>query len=89
MAGNWYLVRGGRRRARRHGGEELRRDRVRALLRRYGVLFRELLERELPPLRWGELFRTLRLMELSGRFLPDSSSRACPACSSPRMRQSA
>jgi ATP-dependent Lhr-like helicase len=49
--------------------EELNKDRVRLLLQRYGVLFRELLERELPALRWGHLFRTLRLMELSGEVL--------------------
>jgi len=33
--------------------EELRKDRVRLLLDRYGVVFRELLLRELPPLRWA------------------------------------
>jgi ATP-dependent Lhr-like helicase len=49
--------------------EELARDRARQLLRRYGVLFRELLERELPPLRWGSVFRALRLMELGGEIL--------------------
>jgi len=49
--------------------EELRRDRVRLLLDRHGVLFRELVGRELPALRWGALFRTLRLMELSGEVL--------------------
>jgi ATP-dependent Lhr-like helicase len=49
--------------------EELNKDRARLLLHRYGVLFRELLERELPALRWGRLFRTLRLMELSGEVL--------------------
>jgi len=68
MAGNWYIVPD----AGEHDAmeeEELRHDRVRALLRRYGILFRELLERELPPLRWGGLFRTLRLMELSGEVL--------------------
>ncbi|MCU0844328.1 MAG: DEAD/DEAH box helicase [Spirochaetes bacterium] len=69
MAGNWFIVPdpGGERDEMEE--EELRRDRVRALLRRYGVLFRELLERELPLLRWSELFRTLRLMELSGEIL--------------------
>lgn len=56
--------------------EELRRDRVRQLLERYGILFRELLQNELPLLRWGNLFRTLRIMELggeivSGRFFED------------------
>lgn len=49
--------------------EELARDRVRQLLRRYGILFRELLERELPPLRWPAVFRALRLMELAGEVL--------------------
>jgi len=49
--------------------EELNKDRVRQLLHRYGVLFRELLGRELPALRWGPLFRTLRLMELSGEVV--------------------
>jgi len=49
--------------------EELNRERVRLLLDRYGVLFRELLERELPALRWRHLFRSLRLMELSGEVV--------------------
>ena len=49
--------------------EELNRERVRLLLDRYGVLFRELLERELPALRWRRLFRSLRLMELSGEVV--------------------
>lgn len=41
-------------------------ERARMVLERYGVVFRELLERELEPLRWSRLFRALRLMELSG-----------------------
>jgi ATP-dependent Lhr-like helicase len=49
--------------------EELNKERVRILLDRYGILFRELLGRELPALRWGTLFRSLRLMELSGEVL--------------------
>ncbi len=49
--------------------EERNRDRVRVLLDRYGVLFRELLERELPALRWSALSRTLRLMELGGEVI--------------------
>ena len=49
--------------------EELNKDRVRALLQRYGVLFRSLVSRELPDLRWSKLFRALRLMELSGEVL--------------------
>lgn len=49
--------------------EELRREQVRLVLGRYGILFKELLERELPAFRFGALFRTLRLMELSGEIL--------------------
>jgi len=48
--------------------EELEDDkeRARALLARYGVLFRALCDRELPALRWGRVLRALRLMELAG-----------------------
>ena len=49
--------------------EEITRDRVRQVLQRYGVVFRELLETELPPLRWPRLFRSLRLMEFSGEVV--------------------
>lgn len=49
--------------------EELAKDRARQLLDRYGILFRELLVRELPALRWSALFRSLRLMELAGEIL--------------------
>jgi ATP-dependent Lhr-like helicase len=49
--------------------EELAKDRARQLLRRYGVVFRELFANELPPLQWRGVFRSLRLMELSGEAL--------------------
>ena len=49
--------------------EELRKDRARLLLDRYGVLFRELLQREWPGLRWSSVFRALRIMELSGEVM--------------------
>ncbi|HTO21739.1 MAG TPA: ATP-dependent helicase, partial [Spirochaetia bacterium] len=49
--------------------EELARERVRQVLRRHGVVFRELLEHELPALRWPRLFRSLRLMEFSGEVV--------------------
>jgi ATP-dependent Lhr-like helicase len=49
--------------------EERNKDRVRLLLDRYGMLFRELLQNELPVFRWGSIFRSLRLMELSGEVL--------------------
>ncbi len=36
------------------------------LLDRYGIVFRELTNRELPAFQWRNLFRSLRLMELAG-----------------------
>lgn len=48
---------------------EREKERVRVLLDRYGILFRELLQNELPAFSWRNLFRTLRLMELSGEVL--------------------
>jgi len=70
FSGNWYRI--------AHGEsdedallelEELNKDRARTVLERYGIVFRELLLRELPSLRWSPLFRSLRLMELSGEIL--------------------
>jgi len=49
--------------------EEIARDRIRQVLERYGLVFRELLESELPALRWARLFRSLRLMEFSGEVV--------------------
>ncbi|MEW5724089.1 MAG: DEAD/DEAH box helicase [Thermodesulfobacteriota bacterium] len=46
--------------------EETVKDRVRLLLDRYGVLSREVLQREAFVFRWPAVFRALRLMELSG-----------------------
>ena len=46
--------------------EERQKERARLLLQRYGVVFRELTLRELPVLQWRQVFRALRLMELSG-----------------------
>ncbi len=66
--GNWYLLEP------ETGAEdpvsqtEVEKDRVRQLFRRYGILVRQLLARELPRLRWNRLFRVLRLMELSGEI---------------------
>ncbi len=49
--------------------EELQKDRVRLLFDRYGILFREILHKELPQFKWSAIFRTLRIMELSGEIL--------------------
>jgi ATP-dependent Lhr-like helicase len=69
FAGNWHLLA-------RPGipedlleTEERKKDRARLLLDRYGILFRELLQRELPPFRWAGVFRSLRIMELSGEVM--------------------
>jgi len=48
---------------------ELNKDRARLLLDRYGILFRELLSKELPQFTWQHIFRSLRLMELAGEIL--------------------
>jgi ATP-dependent Lhr-like helicase len=49
--------------------EEIVKDRIRQLLKRYGLIFRALIANELPPLQWRAIFRSLRLMELSGEVL--------------------
>jgi ATP-dependent Lhr-like helicase len=49
--------------------EELERDRVRLLVRRWGVLCRPLLEREAPELSWGRLLPAMRRLELSGELV--------------------
>ncbi|MCG8452957.1 MAG: DEAD/DEAH box helicase [Spirochaetales bacterium] len=49
--------------------DQLSRERIRLLLRRWGVLTRPLLEREIPPWHWNQLERTLHLMELSDELL--------------------
>lgn len=48
---------------------ELAKDRARQLLRRYGILFRQIVAYELPALQWAAVFRAIRLMELSGEIL--------------------
>jgi len=58
--------------------EEQKKERVRLLLDRYGILFRELLQREYPEFRWPGIFRTLRLMELSGEVLAGSFFNGIP-----------
>jgi len=66
FAGHWYRVPPPEPAADAVEEEERNRDRARLLLERYGVLFRELLERESPAMQWSRLARTLRVMELSG-----------------------
>lgn len=58
--------------------EERNKDRVRILLDRYGILFRELILRETTGYQWRDLFRSLRIMELSGEVLAGYFFRGIP-----------
>ena len=58
--------------------EEIKKDRVRLLFDRYGIIFKELLSKELPEFGWKALFRSLRLMELSGEILSGYFFRGLP-----------
>jgi ATP-dependent Lhr-like helicase len=69
LAGTWRILDRGVGGADALEREELSKDRVRQILRRYGIAFRELLAHELPALQWPSLFRSLRLLELSGEAL--------------------
>ncbi len=67
--GNWYRVTADGEEGDALDAEETNKERVRVLLERHGILFRALLSHELPRLRWGALFATLRRMELAGELL--------------------
>jgi ATP-dependent Lhr-like helicase len=67
--GSWFRIEQGEDRRDALDEEEVNRDRARQVLRRHGVVFRELLESEPAPLGWSRLFRSLRLMELSGEVV--------------------
>jgi ATP-dependent Lhr-like helicase len=69
MTGNWFILDYGNPPEDPIDEHECIKDRVRLLLKRYGILFRELLANELPPFRWSSIFRTLRIMEFSGEVL--------------------
>ena len=69
LAGTWRLLPAHEPAADRIELEERNKDRVRILLDRYGILFRQLLLREAPGFRWRDVFRSLRLMELAGEVV--------------------
>lgn len=69
QAGNWFYLPEVNQSDDPLDVDERNRERVRLLLSRYGILFRELLLRESPPFRWAAIFRTLRIMELSGEVI--------------------
>ncbi|MFC1849409.1 DEAD/DEAH box helicase [candidate division CSSED10-310 bacterium] len=68
-AGNWYQISKPDEASDLLEEEERTKERVRLLLDRYGILFRELLTREQSFFHWSAIFRSLRLMELSGEVL--------------------
>lgn len=67
-AGAWHALRAGGSKTPVENAE-LDKERARIVLARHGVVFREQLEHELPPLRWPKVFRALRLLELSGEIV--------------------
>ncbi|MEW6087259.1 MAG: DEAD/DEAH box helicase [bacterium] len=69
IMGNWYYIYPGTDEKDIIEQTELTKDRIRQLFKRYGILFRELVENEVTLLQWRNIFRTLRLMELSGEIL--------------------
>ncbi|MFW5715306.1 MAG: DEAD/DEAH box helicase [bacterium] len=71
LAGNWYSLHA-------YSGsdahdpmevEELNRARIQLLLDRYGVISRQIVQKELAPFKWSRLLRTLQRMELAGELL--------------------
>ena len=69
FAGNWMRIQRSEACADSIDQAELEKDRVRVLLDRYGLLFREVLRRESPGFRWQDIFPVLRIMELSGEVV--------------------
>ena len=68
FVGNWYRLEKSPPESNLLLDEERKKERARVLLDRYGIVFRELLQRELPGFRWSAVFKSLRLMELSGEI---------------------
>ncbi len=69
-SGNWFRLRYQSDELEPLEALELSKDKARILMDRYGIVFRELCLRESDGFRWSEIFRALRLMELSGEVLP-------------------
>ncbi len=69
FAGNWFSVSPPTLEGDLLDREERNKERVRLLLDRYGILFRELLLKESTPFQWSNLFRSMRIMEFSGEIL--------------------
>jgi ATP-dependent Lhr-like helicase len=68
FAGDWFLPRYPAAIGDSIAQEEQNKERVRLLVDRHGILFREQLQAESTAFRWPALFRSMRLMELSGEL---------------------
>jgi ATP-dependent helicase Lhr and Lhr-like helicase len=68
-SGNWQLISRGMGETDALTALEDARERARLLIDRYGFVCRELANREGGRLRWSELFRALRVMELGGEVV--------------------
>jgi ATP-dependent helicase Lhr and Lhr-like helicase len=66
--GDWYIIRKSQPEDALFK-ENIIKDRVRLLFKRYGIIFKTLLSNELPLFQWKEINHTLRLMELSGEIM--------------------
>jgi len=69
ISGNWFVLQVPQETEDLLKKEILVKDRIRQLFDRYGILFRDILATELPLFKWSKLFKTLRIMELSGEIL--------------------
>ncbi|MFT7243547.1 MAG: ATP-dependent Lhr-like helicase [Candidatus Azotimanducaceae bacterium] len=68
FAGDWHQIRYPEPPVDTIETEERNKERVRLLLDRYGILFRELLLHEQAAFRWQNVFRSIRMMELAGEL---------------------
>ncbi|MBO6556226.1 MAG: DEAD/DEAH box helicase [Pseudomonadales bacterium] len=69
FAGNWHLVNASTDSLDLLEQQEQNRELARLMLDRWGIVFREICERESDAFNWRTIFRTLRLMELSGEVV--------------------
>ncbi|HEX2950482.1 MAG TPA: ATP-dependent helicase, partial [Armatimonadota bacterium] len=69
FAGNWYRLPEPVADGDVLDQEERAKDWARLLLDRYGILFKELVQWEVPAFQWSAVFRALRLLELAGEVL--------------------
>ena len=69
--GNWRLMQPNKKNGELNSLElfEVNKERVRVLLDRYGIVTREIANRDGGVFRWGEIFNALRAMELSGEIV--------------------